>query len=217
MGSTSQATRLVSLRVTIHERVRELTEPAIVRQVNDEGEEKGYVRLPSLLSQLRIAIRTKVSKIQGSSGFTAKLPLHVDALDLYAEIQREWGLSPETMIRGVANECDGWDDEKLLTRQAMGLTALREAIGNVLDPPRRFGLRDGQGRAAACPECGNRMAARADDMWTPALVLDPRTGCVCLSCGAAWPVDGLERLASVLAPGEGSQPFCDAVTDGGSK
>ncbi|WP_064442605.1 DUF7341 domain-containing protein [Hoyosella altamirensis] len=65
-------------------------------------------------------------------------------------------------------------------------------------------LLDGSGHAevkAPCPECGIRYVWQhrdGEDVKTPALHINTKRGCTCLSCKSHWPPSHFEHLALVL-------------------
>ncbi|TVT52128.1 hypothetical protein FNH05_13390 [Amycolatopsis rhizosphaerae] len=205
------------LRGTLHE----IIDPEIVQRLDDNGDVVGYSRLPSLLDRLEGSIRDKLSKLPGgTSGFKAKLPIHVEAFDLYRDVREAWGSAPRAALRALMNECPEWTDDEFIANQLAEARALRDSIRSVLEPSKRIHLRDGHGRAAECPMCHARMIGRTDAsgerVQTPALVVDMAAGCVCLACGETWAPERFEELAAAIdgstTQGETGEPSSGALS-----
>lgn len=163
---------------------------------------------PSLLAQLRDAIANS----KGAGGVRAKsrpIPIAADAVDLLGVIARgteglivQMSARPssyrlEDRLRAVVDAAALWDDPEVIHVVRGALSSWANKIRTLLDPPRRMHL------AAPCPECGVSMVLRRDesvgeDVRSPALQVDGRSGCDCLACGRHWAPEQFEFLARVL-------------------
>lgn len=187
------------LRADIRRGITLLVDESIIEQVYDDGTRQ-QCACPSLIAQLRLSIfENKASGHSNGSGRKRKVPIDVEAYDLYRAIDREWGIpgmSLENAFRTIPRKAAVWADLCGLGHLVQSLTDVADMIRAVIDPPRRYHV------AAACPVCGVRMVLRpsvyGDLVQGPALVVDGVTGCTCLSCGQRWPPAQLEHLALVL-------------------
>jgi hypothetical protein len=185
----------------------DLTAPSVRGQWRDDGTVSRH-RAPSLLDQLRSQVGNSSGR-GGAPGKTAPIPINADALDLLNTIT--WGtddlvrladVSPdvasvEGRLKAVAAAAGGWTDLEAVHGVRLALSGWVRAIRTLLDPPKRLYL------AAPCPRCEQSMVWRRDesigeDVQQPALQVDGIEGCTCLACGAHWPPQLFEHLASVL-------------------
>lgn len=197
MSTTVEVRELRRLQSCVRQSIVAIVDESVIEQACDDGR-KIHHRCPSLLSQLSESIVNNVGGRVNGSGRQRKVPIDVEAFDLYRAIDRAWGISGMTLdsaFRTIPGGAALSMDIGGLGDLARSLAAVADRIRAVLDPPRRAHI------AAPCPACHARMTPRPapyGDVLIPALAVDGTTGCTCLACGHIWPPAQLEHLARVL-------------------
>lgn len=198
----------------------ELVDPIRRGQWRDDGTVSQHTA-PSLLDQLREEVGN--SSNRGARRKSTPIPISADAVDLlntigagtiYLVAQADAvpeGISIEAGLRAVVAKAGQWTELEPIAGVKYALTGWVKAIRLLLDPPRRLHI------AKPCPRCNRLMVWRRDeaigeDVQQHVLSIDPATGCDCLHCGAHWPPEQFEFLASLL----GCPPLPGADDGGGS-
>lgn len=156
----------------------------------------------SLLDQLRALVTTKGSKLNGGSSGKSRSLINISAYDLLQKAYRDWGHPPEVMLRETVSIADMCSELAHVATIVDEVRDLASAIRDTVDPPRRMHLRNGKGRAAACPRCGERTYRRTDmsgqEVLAPVLEID-EWECVCRACGKQWLSTQFEWLARMIS------------------
>lgn len=194
------------IRPQVRSIVREKVDPKTGRVLGIAGTTRHPV--PPLLQQLRRAVESSKTSGGGPSK-SAPIPISADAHDLLTSITDRaarmaelWQARPdsnsiEDRLRAVVTLAGQSTDLEAVHGVRLPLAKWVASIKALFDPPKRLYL------AAPCPRCEVSMVWRRDEsigesVQQPALQVDGKEGCNCLSCGAHWPPNLFEHLASVL-------------------
>lgn len=170
-----------------------------------------YIESSGLYVQLREAVLGEQSNAGGGGGGKSRPPFWTDAADQLNNIDLMVGVWPtgragNTVVQLRALGARDWQPEQI--RQVRMLTGIINAWADDIvrllnyEHVRYIPAQNGEHGFAACPACGATQVERRDTAGdrinSPALQLNPETGCTCQSCGHFWAPNKFIDLAKEL-------------------